>query len=145
MIDIDAKVKEAMKAKDAVGLVAYRSLKAKAMVKQNEAGRGTKPLTEEEVAAVVKREVKERQEANEYLKAGNATFDENVKIIALLEGLLPKTLGPEELEALVKKVIAETGAQGAKDMGKVMGGLKKSGQPIDMGAASAKVKALLGA
>jgi uncharacterized protein YqeY len=144
VIDIDAKVKEAMKAKDPVALNAYRSLKAKAMVKQNEAGRGTAPLSEEEVAAVVKREVKERLEANEFLKAGHPTFDENAKIVALLERLLPKTLGADDLDALVKQVIAETGAQGQKDMGKVMGGLKKSGQPIDMGAASARVKALLG-
>jgi hypothetical protein len=145
MIDIDAKVKEAMKAKDPVMLTAYRSLKAKVMVKLNEAGRGGKPLSEEEIAAAAKREVRERQEANEFLKPGNTTYEENTRIISLLEALLPKMLSAEDLDALVKKVISETGAQGAKDMGKVMGGLKKSGAPIDMGAASAKVKALLGA
>jgi len=145
MIDLDAKVKEAMKAKDPVVLNAYRSLKAKAMVKQNEAGRGTASLTEEEFGAVVKREVRERQEANEFLKPGHPTYDENASIISLLEGLLPKMLGADELEALVKKVISETGAKSAQDMGKVMGSLKKSGQPIDMGAASARVKALLSA
>jgi hypothetical protein len=145
MIDLDAKVKEAMKAKDPVVLNAYRSLKAKAMVKLNEAGHGGKPLTEEEFGVVVKREVRERQEANEFLKPGDPAYEENARIVALLEGLLPKQLSADELEALVKQVIAETGSQGAKDMGKVMGGLKKSGQPIDMGAASARVKALLGA
>lgn len=144
MIDLDAKVREALKAKDTVALTAYRSLKAKALVKVNEPGHGGKPLTEEELTALVKREVRERQEANAFLKPGDPVFDENARIIALLEGLLPKTLGAEELEALIQRVIAETGAQSAKDLGKVMGALKKSGQPVDMGAASARVKALLG-
>lgn len=144
MIDIDAKMKEAMKAKDAAALTAYRSLKAKALLKVNEPGHGGKPLTEEEFSALVKRELRERQEANQFLKPGDATFDENTRIIALLEGLLPMTLGAEELEALIKQAIAETGAQGAKDLGKVMGALKKSGKPVDMGAASTRVKALLG-
>ncbi len=143
MIDLEAKVKEAMKAKDPVALNAYRSLKAKAMVKLNEAGHGGKPLTEEEFAALVKREVRERQESNEFLKPGNATFEENARIVAILEALLPKTLGGAELEVLIQKAIADAGAQGPKDMGKVMAALKKSGQPIDMGAASARVKAAL--
>lgn len=143
MIDIDTKVKEAMKAKDPVALTAYRSLKAKAIVKVNEAGRGTQPLSEEEATAVVKREVKERQEANEFLKPGHPTYDENAKIVALLEGLLPKTIGGAELEALIAKTLSEAGAAGPKDMGKVMAALKKSGQPLDMAAASARVKALL--
>jgi hypothetical protein len=143
MIDLDAQLKTAMKAKDPVALNAYRSLKAKAMVKLNEAGHGGKPLTEEEFAALVKREVRERQESNEFLKPGDTPYEENARIIALLEALLPKTVGGAELEALIQRVVAESGAQGPKDMGKVMAGLKKSGQPIDMGAASARVKALL--
>jgi hypothetical protein len=113
------------------------------MVKLNEAGHGGKPLTEEEFAALVKREVRERQESNEFLKPGETPYQENARIIALLEALLPKTLGGADLEALIQQVVSESGAQGPKDIGKVMAGLKKSGQPIDMGAASARVKALL--
>jgi len=144
MIDLDAQIKAAMKAKDAFSLNAYRSLKAKAMLKLNEAGRGGKPLSEEEFAGVVKREVRERQEANEFLKPGDPKHEENSRIVALLEGLLPKTLSGDALEALLKQAIADSGAQGGKDMGKVMAALKKSGQPLDMAAASARVKALLG-
>lgn len=143
MIDLEAKVKEAMKAKDPVALNAYRSLKAKVMVKLNEAAHGGKPLTEEEFGSLVKREVRERQESNEFLKPGDTAYQENARIISLLEALLPKVLAGAELEALIQRVIAESGAQGPKDMGKVMAGLKKSGQPIDMGAASARVKTLL--
>jgi uncharacterized protein YqeY len=145
MIDLDAQIKAAMKAKDAIALNAYRSLKTKAMLKFNEAGRGGKPLSEEELGAAVKREVRERQEANEFLQPGDPKHGENAGIIALLEGLLPKTLSGEALEALVKQTIADSGAQGAKDMGRVMAALKKSGQPLDMAAASARVRALLGA
>jgi len=145
MIDIDAKIKEAMKAKDSLGLSAYRSLKTKAMLKLNEAGRGpSKPLTEEELGQVIKREVRERHEANEFLKPGDAAFEENKGIVALLEGLLPKTLSGEALDAVIKQAIADSGAQGAKEFGKVMAVLKKTGQPLDMAAASARVKTLLG-
>jgi uncharacterized protein YqeY len=144
MIDIDAHIKTAMKAKDAVALTAYRSLKTKVLVKLSEAGRPPgKELTEEEFAAAAKKEVRERQESNEFLKPDHATYQENAKIIAILEGHLPKAMGAAELEAAIQKAIAETNPAGPKEIGKVMAALKKAGGAIDMGAASARVKALL--
>jgi len=144
MIDIDAYLKNAMKAKDPVAVTAYRSLKSKVLLKLSEAGRPQgKDLTEDEFVALAKREIKERTESNEFLKPGHATYEENARIIAILESHLPKTLGAAEQEALIVKAIAEVGAAGPKDMGKVMGALKKAGAALDMGAASARVKALL--
>jgi uncharacterized protein YqeY len=144
MIDIDAHIKTAMKAKDPVALTAYRSLKQKVTYKLNEAGRpGDKPLTEEEFVAAVKREIKERVDANGFLKPGDAAHAENARIAAILETHLPKALGAGELEAVIQKAIADAGAAGPKDFGKVMGALKKAGPGIDMAAASARVKALL--
>jgi hypothetical protein len=144
MIDLDAQIKSAMKARDAVGLNAYRSLKAKVLLKLTEAGRAEgKGLADDEFAALVRKEVKERAESNEFLKPDQPKFQENAGIIAVLEQLLPKTLGGAELDALVRQAIAGSGAQGAKDMGKVMAALKASGAALDMGAASARVKALL--
>jgi len=144
MIDIDAHIKTAMKARDPVALTAYRSLKQKALLKLTEAGRPSgKALTEEEFAALAKREIKERAESNEFLKPGDTTYEENARIMTILESHLPKGLGAAELEALVQQAIAETGAAGPKDFGKVMGTLKKAGAALDMAAASARVKALL--
>jgi uncharacterized protein len=144
MIDIDAHIKTAMKARDAVALTAYRSLKQKATLKLTEAGRpGDKALTEEEFVALTKREIKERSEANSFLKPGNPTYEENARIVSILETHLPKALGAEQLEAAIRQAIAATGAAGPKDFGKVMGALKKAGPGIDMAAASARVKALL--
>jgi len=144
MIDIDAYIKTAMKARDAAALTAYRSLKQKATLKLTEAGRpADKALTEEEFVALTKREIKERSEANSFLKPGHPTYEENARIVAILEGHLPKALSAGELEAAIRQAIADTGAAGPKDLGKVMGALKKAGPGIDMAAASARVKALL--
>jgi uncharacterized protein len=143
MIDLDAQIKTAMKAKDPIALTAYRSLKQKAMLKLNEAGRPTgQALTDDELATVVKREIKERAEANGFMKAGDAMFDENVRIVAVLETHLPKGLDAAATEAAVQQAIATTGAAGVKDFGKVMGALKKT-PGLDMAVASARVKALL--
>jgi uncharacterized protein len=144
MIDLDTHIKTAMKAKDTVALTAYRSLKTKVLVKLSEAGRTPgKELTEEEFAAAAKREIKERAEANEFLKPDHATHQENTKIIAILESHLPKGMSAEEMESAIQKAIAETNPAGPKEMGKVMAALKKAGGAIDMGAASARIKALL--
>src|SRR3989304_2945938 len=125
MIDIDTQIKTALKAKDARALRAWRSVKAKIGLKLTEAGRESgKPLGEEEQQALVKKEIKERQESNEFLKPGDAKFEENAGIIAILEAHLPKALGAAETDALIDKAIAETGAAGPKDMGKVMAALK---------------------
>ena len=141
--NVDEAIKKAMKERNPSALAAYRSLKTKILNKLTEAGRGhDKPLSDEELVALVKREVKERQEANEFLDASRPEYQENASIIAVLETLLPAQLSPEAMEAAIKKVIADTGAAGPQDFGKVMGALKKiSG--LDMGAASARAKALL--
>jgi uncharacterized protein len=112
--------------------------------KLTEAGRpGDKALTEDEFVALAKREIKERTEANTFLKAGESTYEENARIASILETHLPKAMGAEQMEAVIQKAIADTAAAGQKDFGKVMGALKKAGGGIDMGAASARVKTLL--
>ena len=141
--NVDEAIKKAMKEKNASALAAYRSLKTKILNKLTEAGRGQdKPLSDEELVALVKREVKERQEANEFLDASRPEHQENRQIIAVLETLLPAQMSAEAMEAAIRKVIADTGAAGPQDLGKVMGALKKV-PGLDMGAASARVKALL--
>jgi len=145
MINVDNEIKNALKAKDAVALAAYRALKTKVMVKLTEAGRESgKALTEEEMVACAKREIKERQESNEYLPAEDPKRTENEGIIAILEGLLPEQLSPEAMEEAIQQVFSKVKPEGPKDIGKVMGALRAV-EGLDMGVASARVKALLAA
>ncbi|ABZ84993.1 gatb/yqey domain protein [Heliomicrobium modesticaldum Ice1] len=80
-------------------------------------------LTEEETIDVLAREVKQRRDSiAEYEKAGRSDAVEALKEeIALLTAYLPQQLSEEEVRALVREAVAETGAQSPKDMGKVMG------------------------
>ncbi len=145
MIDLDSAITEAMRAHDAAALAGYRAVKTKAAVKMAEPGRAAdaRALSEEEMHALIRREIKERKEANEYLKAGDPEHAANARIAELLEAHLPAALSPEQSEAVIQKVMADVQPAGPKDMGKVMAALREAGGAIDMGAASARVKALL--
>jgi uncharacterized protein YqeY len=83
------------------------------------------PLTEDELLAVLTREVKTRRESVEAFRAGGredlATKEEAE--IAILSGYLPEALTEAQIAALVAEAIAATGAASARDMGKVMGWL----------------------
>ncbi len=84
-----------------------------------------RPLTDEEVAAVVAHEVKTRRESVDAFRRGGredlATKEEAE--IAVLQAYLPEQLSEDELRGLVAQAIAETGATSPRDMGKVMGWL----------------------
>ena len=143
MLDIDTEIKHALKSQNKVALAAYRALKTKVMVKLTEAGREAgKPLSEEELIACAKREIKERKESNEFLPPGDPKREENQSIADVLEKLLPAQLSPEDAEAALQKVIAEIQPTGPQDMGRVMGALKGV-EGLDMGKASARVKEIL--
>lgn len=116
----------AMKAKDKVRLSIIRQVMTEVKnIKVNE----RREPTEEDVSNMVKRLIKQTNETLEMsIKAGNNqertdTLTEQVKI---LEGMLPEQVSGEALEALVDKVIAETGAASKKDMGRVMGALNQA-------------------
>ncbi|MEE8433497.1 MAG: GatB/YqeY domain-containing protein [bacterium] len=142
MFDVDAAIKTAIKAREKDALAGYRSLKARIGTKLTEAGRGDKPLAEDELEALIRREVKERRESNEYYQPGQGDYDKNARIIELLEAHLPKALSPEAAAAAVQKAIADSGAAGTRDMGRVMGALKQI-PGVDMKAASAQVREAL--
>jgi len=143
MLAVEEMIKQAMRDKNTHALSAWRAVKTKMGVKLTEAGRGGKPITEEELTAILKKEVRERQEANEFLAKDSESFQDNAAISSILEAHLPKAMSPEETQALVKQVIDQVGAKGPQDMGKVMAGLRQTGAALDMGAASAQAKALL--
>ncbi len=81
-----------------------------------------RPLTEEEVVETVRSLIKQRKDSVEQFAKGNRQdlVDKETAEIAVLEVYLPLQLTREELEAMVRDVVAQAGAQGAKDMGKVM-------------------------
>lgn len=106
-----------------------------------------KPIDDELVIAALRKAVKNLSAANtEFEKGGRADLIEaNNREIAVLEKYLPKGLDAAKLEALVAEVIAATGAQSKKEMGKVIGALKQRPEAplIDFGAASKLVQARL--
>lgn len=80
-------------------------------------------LTEDEVIEVLAREVKKRREAaSEYIAAKRQDLaDKELKEAEILKGYLPEQMSTDEITALVKEAIEETGALGPGDIGKVMG------------------------
>ena len=116
---IDADVKDALKsgAKDKVSTL--RMLNAALKNKQIDRRR---PLTEDEVIETVRSLIKQRHDSIEqFAKGGRQDLvDKETAEIAVLERYLPQQMAREELEAMVRAAITQTGAQGARDMGKVM-------------------------
>ena len=113
-------LKSSMMARQAVRTATLRMLKAALGYAQIE--KKTEDLSDAEVMAVIQREAKKRRDAiEEFEKGGRAEMAANEKAeLEVLSGFLPKALSPEELEALVRGVITETGATSKKDMGAVM-------------------------
>jgi uncharacterized protein YqeY len=122
----------AMKAKDATRLTALRMLKAALMNKSIEKGRALEASEELQVVSTL---VKQRRDSIEQFTAGgraDLAAKERAEI-GVLETYLPAAVSVEELERVVAAAVAETGASGPKDMGKVMKVVMSalSGQTVD--------------
>jgi uncharacterized protein YqeY len=111
--------KEAIKQQQPVAASTLRLLKSAIRYREVEVKR---QLTEEELLATISTQVKQRREAMaEYTKAGRPELaKQEEEELSVLLSFLPPQLSPEELEAEVAGVIAELGATGPKDLGKVM-------------------------
>lgn len=114
-------MKEAMKAKEAGKLKLSVIRMVRAAIKNQEIDKGQE-LTDEEVVQVLAKEAKMRRESLlEFEKAGRAETVETLKEeIEILMGYLPRQLSEEEITAIVKKAVQETGVQTLQEMGKVM-------------------------
>ena len=112
-------MKEAMKSGDAVRLRTVRMVNA--AIKQVEVDKRV-PMDDAGVMALLQKEIKNRREALEEAKKANRAdlVADNEAEIKVLEVFLPKAMPAEELRALAQAAIAETGAAGPADMGKVM-------------------------
>ena len=118
---LDQAFKEAIKNQQPVATSTLRLLKSAIRYREVEAKR---PLTEAELQATISTQVKQRREAAlEYTKAGRPELaKQEEEELSVLLSFLPPQLSHEELEAEVIRVIAELGATGQKDLGKVMKG-----------------------
>jgi uncharacterized protein len=135
----------AMKAKDAPKLSALRMLKAALMNKSVEKNRALEPGEELQVVSTL---VKQRRDSIEQFTAGGRQdlADKEQTEIGVLESYLPPSVSAEELEAVVSQAVAETGASGPRDMGKVMKAAMSllAGKTVDGKKVSELVKAKLG-
>ena len=144
--DINKALTEAMKARNERAVSTLRMVNSTLKNADIEARATGKTLGDAEVLGILQKMIKQRQESVELYKKGNR--DDLVKQeeeeIAIISAYLPKQMSDAEMAAAIDAAIAETGAAGMKDMGKVIGVLrgKYAGQ-MDFGKASAAVKAKL--
>jgi uncharacterized protein YqeY len=119
---IDQDIKAAMMARETAKLGVLRMLKTSLMNAAIEKGGAGSTLDDAEALAIVRKEVKKRQDSVEaFEKGGRPEMAANEKAeIEILNAYLPQQLSAAELEALVQAAIAEAGATSKKDMGAVM-------------------------
>lgn len=141
---INEDMKAALRARETDRLSAIRLLVA--AIKQREIDTRTE-LDDAGVVAVVDKLIKQRRDSvAQYAAAGRQDLaDKEQAEIDVLSAYLPQALSAAEVDDLVRQAIAETGAAGARDMGKVMAWLKpRLAGRADMTAVSAQVKTALG-
>ena len=136
-------MKTAMRAKDAPRLLTIRGLLA--AIKQREVDDRI-VLDDAAIVSIVDKLVKQRKDSITQFAAGNRQdlVDKESAELAVLEGYLPQRLGADEITREVAQVIADVGATGPGDMGKVMGTVKaRLAGKADMALVSAAVKQAL--
>ena len=118
---INDAIKTGMKEKDKVALDSLRAVKSQILLLKTEA-KGAEVSAEQEIA-ILQRMIKQRKDSFEQFVAQgrNDLAEVEEAQMKVIEKYLPAQLSPEELEAEMKKIIAEAGAETMKDLGKVMG------------------------
>ncbi len=119
-------MKIAMKAKNTVALESLRAIKSALLLAQTDKRAGA-TISEEDEVKLVQKLVKQRKDsAGIYKEQGRADLAEaELAQVAVIEKFLPEQLTHEEIEKVVVQTIEATGAEGMKDMGKVMGIVSK--------------------
>ncbi|SNA67314.1 GatB/YqeY domain-containing protein [Flavobacterium psychrophilum] len=115
-------MKTAMRAKDTVALEALRAIKSEILLAQT--ATGTKEdITEADEIKILQKLVKMRKDSATIFAAQNRPdlAEPELAQIVVIEKFLPAQLSEQEVEAIIAKIIAETGASGIASMGKVMG------------------------
>ena len=145
---IENEYKTALKSKDKNKISTYRlilsSIKDLDIV--NRSGPNKKDTDDEDIKKLLKKTVKQRAESIDIYKKNNRTdlLEVEQNEYDILTGFLPKQLGEEETKKICADLIAKVGANSIKDMGKVMGELKKThSDEIDFAKAGPMIKDLL--
>lgn len=126
MADIEQKIQNdlicAMKKKDELKLSVLRMLKSAIQMARIEKGRDL-PFTDDEVLVIVRRLIKQRNEAAEMYKSGGAhdRAESELDEVKVLDSYQPEQLSDEEIKKIVIEISEQVKASGPKDMGKVMG------------------------
>ncbi|AFL84090.1 hypothetical protein Belba_1475 [Belliella baltica DSM 15883] len=142
---VESEIKKAMLAKDKDRLRALRAIKSLIMLEETKGG-ASESLSEEDELKLLTKAAKQRRDSADIYQQQNREDLLAVELaeLEIISEFLPKQLSEEELEAELKKIIAESGAEGLKDMGKVMGlATKALAGKADGKAISMKVKSLL--
>ena len=121
-VKIMDEMKNAMRTKDTVVLEALRAIKSELLLAQTSNG-SKEEISEADEIKILQRLVKMRKDSAEIFTTQNRPdlAEPELAQIAVIEKFLPAQLSEEEVEAVVAKIIAETGATGIASMGKVMG------------------------
>ena len=115
-------MKESMKSKDQTSLRALRAIKSAIIVHKTQKG-SSDEITNEDELKILQKLVKQRKDsADIYQTQGRIDLAQpEIDEIKVIEQFLPEAISEDEIESEVKKIIDQTGAEGMKDMGKVMG------------------------
>jgi uncharacterized protein YqeY len=142
--NIETEIKKAMLAKDKDRLRALRGIKSLIMLEETKGG--STGVSEEDEMKILTKAAKQRKDSADIYQQQNREDLAAVEFaeLEIINEFLPKQLSEEEVEAELKAIIAEVGAEGPKDMGKVMGvATKKLAGKADGKLISQKVKNLL--
>jgi uncharacterized protein len=145
--ELSNQLKDALKAKDAPRISTIRLVQA-AIKDRDIANRGVgkDPVSDDEILQILAKMIKQREEsAKIYQEAGRQELaDQELAEIQVIRSFMPQQLSEDKIREVCASVVAETGAQGLRDMGKCISTLKEryAGQ-MDFGKASGVVKDML--
>ena len=145
---IDTDYKNALKSKDKIQISTYRLILSgiKDLDISNRSGPNKKETNDEDIKKLLKKMIKQRSESIDIYKKNNRKdlLEVEEKESEILSGYLPKQLGEEETKKICAETVSKLGASSIKDMGKVMGELKKQyADSLDFAKAGSVLKELL--
>ena len=145
---IDTDYKNALKSKDKIQISTYRLILSsiKDLDISNRSGPNKKETNDEDIKKLLKKMIKQRSESIDIYKKNNRKdlLEVEEKESEILSGYLPKQLSEEETKKICTQTVSKLGASSIKDMGKVMGELKKEyADSLDFAKAGSLLKELL--
>ena len=145
---IETNYKESLKAKDKIQISTYRLILSsiKDLEIANRSRAEKKETDDEDIKKLFKKMIKQRTESIEIYKKNNRNdlLEVEQKEHEIISNFLPKQLGDDETKKICKEIVESIGASSIKDMGKVMGELKKNhSDEIDFAKAGSLIKELL--